>query len=399
MNLLSSKKGRIILFASLYLSEGAPIGFIWWALPTKLRMVNYPVDEITTLTSLLLIPWTVKFLWSPVIDSFRTPFWSLKSWIITFQALMGVTLLPLTLVPFESSLPFLIPLLLLHAFFAASQDAAIDALAIAHVPAEERGAINGWMQGGMLVGRSLFGGGAILAASLHQDWALIAALIVIIWFSSLLLVFSKEPAAHLTDARTIQKFLLQLKKAANNSATWWGLLFAATSGAAFESVGAVASPFLLDHGFKSGIIGYFFSFPAVAGMGFGAIIGGALADNIGHAQAVKIFLISISMIVILLGFVAFAGDAELLLYILLAILYIAIGLFTASSYSLLMGITDSKLGATQFSAYMAMTNVCEMWAGFTVGRLVVAYDYPFAFIVMGLVSLCTLLIVRKLHPR
>ncbi len=37
MNLLASRSGRRVLFASLYLSEGAPIGYIWCTLPTKLR--------------------------------------------------------------------------------------------------------------------------------------------------------------------------------------------------------------------------------------------------------------------------------------------------------------------------------------------------------------------------
>ena len=33
----ASSRGRLALFTLLYASEGAPIGFIWWSLPTLLR--------------------------------------------------------------------------------------------------------------------------------------------------------------------------------------------------------------------------------------------------------------------------------------------------------------------------------------------------------------------------
>jgi hypothetical protein len=38
-------------FALLYLAEGAPIGFLWWALPTWLREQGLGVDRITGLTA------------------------------------------------------------------------------------------------------------------------------------------------------------------------------------------------------------------------------------------------------------------------------------------------------------------------------------------------------------
>lgn len=39
--------------------------------------------------------------------------------------------------------------------------------------------------------------------------------------------------------------------------------------------------------------------------------------------------------------------------------YLRAGLITASAYALLMQLTDPRLGATQFSAYMGAVNACE----------------------------------------
>jgi PAT family beta-lactamase induction signal transducer AmpG len=80
-------------------------------------------------------------------------------------------------------------------------------------------------------------------------------------------------------------------------------------------------------------------------------------------------------------------------------MYFFVGVFTAASYALFMDLTDPRLGATQFSAYMAATNACESWSAWGGGRLTAAYGYPAAFVVMSLVSLASLpllAVIRRL---
>lgn len=72
-------RARAALFTLLYLSEGGPIGFIWWALPTLLRTAGVEVPRITGLTAMLVLPWGPKFLWAPLVDGHRTPRWGFKS--------------------------------------------------------------------------------------------------------------------------------------------------------------------------------------------------------------------------------------------------------------------------------------------------------------------------------
>lgn len=72
---------------------------------------------------------------------------------------MGLSLLPLIWLDPVSGFQAMGALLLLHAFAAATQDVAIDALCISSTSASERGQYNGWMQAGMLVGRAAMGAG------------------------------------------------------------------------------------------------------------------------------------------------------------------------------------------------------------------------------------------------
>ena len=54
--------------------------------------------------------------------------------------------------------------LLVHNVFAATQDVAIDALAVSVLPEEERGTANGFMFGGAYLGQAIGGSGALFLA-------------------------------------------------------------------------------------------------------------------------------------------------------------------------------------------------------------------------------------------
>lgn len=155
----NGKNARRAFFALLYFSEGAPIGYIWWAMPTKLRAAGMPVEKVAAVIALLTLPWAFKFLWAPAVDRLRGPRWGYRAWITVSQIAMGLTLIPLAFLSSEAFVAYSSVLLMAHAVSAATQDVAIDGLAIATIPEHERGSTTGWMQAGMLVGRAVFGGG------------------------------------------------------------------------------------------------------------------------------------------------------------------------------------------------------------------------------------------------
>ncbi len=189
-NLIDKSNGRKLLFAFLYLSEGAPIGFIWWALPTLLRLRHIPVDQITSLTAILVFPWALKFIWAPLVDTLHSSRWGFKGWIISMQIIMGVTFLPLMFLDLTANFDLIRLFLMLHAFAAATQDVSIDAFAINTITEDgKREIINGYMNAGMLTGRSLFGGGALLAVASWIGWKGIFPLLVIFIWASMFLLF------------------------------------------------------------------------------------------------------------------------------------------------------------------------------------------------------------------
>ena len=418
MDFLATPRRRRVLFASLYFAEGAPIGFIWWCLPALLRTSGVPVGEIASLTALLVLPWTFKFLWAPMVDVLRGSRWALRHWIITAQVLMGVTLAPLLFLELDSDFRWIVPLLLFHACAAATQDVAIDALAIASVSSAERGRLNGWMQAGMLLGRALLGGGALLLVSAWGLQAVVLIMLAILSASLVLIAGSRETVtADAGDTSRAQSVVESLLRAASQRRTWLALLLAGTAGAAFEGVGSVAQSFLIDRGMTSEQVGWVYLMPVVGCMIAGSLAGGRLADRIGRLRAVagaQMLLVgAVAALAVLVGLRSTAPRADQIPELVLFLtVYLGAGLLTAAMFALLMDLTDPRIGATQFSAYMGATNGCEAWAGFASGRLVELErsavpgllpagfaGYPLAFLAMAGASLLSMLLLPALRKQ
>lgn len=402
MDLTATPRRRRLLFALLYLAEGAPIGFLWWALPTLLREAHHSLTRITTFTALIAVPWTFKFLGGPLIDVARGAGWSLSRMLIVAQLAMAATLFPLARSDAVQDIDLLMAWMVAHATFAALQDVIVDALCISVTPLEERGRVNGWMQAGMLLGRGAFGGGALLIAHRFETEAAPRALIAVV-VGVLLVVVVGVPAS--AGAGRTERPFTELRQALASVVrlrdTWRAVAFALVAAAGFESAGAVAGAYFVDHGLTTNEIALQFELPKVIAMALGALLGGRLCDRWGAGGATYRFQLGFVCCLLVVAGIDFAGFGGSTTSVLAWVaLYLAIGLFTAASYALLMDSTHPRLAATQFSAYMGATNACEAWSVLAVGRLQATLGYAGAFSTMALVSLAALkLVPRAPEPR
>jgi MFS family permease len=403
MNLFETRLRKKFLFASLYLSEGAPIGFIWLALPTRLRAQDIPIEQITWLAAILVLPWTFKFVWAPLVDLLRGQRWTLKNWVISAQIVMGLTLVPLLWVDPKEQFSFLAVLLLLHAVAAATQDVAIDALCISTTDPGERGQYNGWMQTGMMLGRAMMGGGALVLSRYFGDPIVVVMLIMLTTFSMFLLMLSRPPAPYETDAerRTrLRRIGQSFSTAVFDRNTWLGLAFALTGGAAFKSLEVIYGPFLIDCGLSKDAIGWFSLGPMIGAMIVGAIVGGRLADGMGARRCAAAALIYMSVVISVMAVVndRYPEAAVKFLLVCLAMTAFGIGIFTAASYALLMDISRPAIAATQFSAFMGATNGCESWSSYVSGKIIGSQGYPAAMLAMSAASLIALPLLWSIRP-
>ncbi|MEZ6072376.1 MAG: MFS transporter [Pirellulales bacterium] len=394
MDFLATPLRRRILFTALYLSEGAPIGFLWLALPTWLRAAGTPIEQIAWLGSILVVPWTFKFVWAPTVDVLRSSRWTLKHWVLGAQIVMGLALCPLLWFDLHDQLSLVTPFLIVHAFAAATQDVAIDALCISVTAQSERGRLNGWMQSGMLAGRAAMGGGALIMSSHIGDTAVVVLLIAVTTFSGALLLMSRLPegSADLSMAPSLRRRVAatwaKLGTALRQRNTQLGLLFALVAPAAFKSFEVVVGPFLIDREYSESEIGQFTAVVMIGAMVAGSVIGGVLADYFRRRAFVSASLYFVIAMITLLALLdlAFAEKRGPHLSVAIGLIAFGIGLFTVAAYAMYMDFTIPEVAATQFSAFMGATNGCEAWSTLFIGMLIAAGGYPFGMVVLCGVS-------------
>ncbi len=82
-----------IWIPTLYFVEGLPYYWVNNISVLMFAKMGVPNGQMALFTSLLYLPWTLKFLWSPFVDILKTKRW----WIVTMQAVMAAAFVLLAL--------------------------------------------------------------------------------------------------------------------------------------------------------------------------------------------------------------------------------------------------------------------------------------------------------------
>lgn len=94
MNMSNSKNiSPWLWIPTLYFVEGIPYFLVNNVSVLMFAKMGVPNGQMAMFTSLLYLPWTLKFLWSPFVDIIKTKRW----WIVTMQAIMSAAFLVLAL--------------------------------------------------------------------------------------------------------------------------------------------------------------------------------------------------------------------------------------------------------------------------------------------------------------
>jgi len=154
--LTESRKLRFFTFTTLYVAQGFPFGLVNTALPAYLAQIGESPAAIASFIAIANLPWGFKLFAGPVMD--RWTYLAMgrrRPWVIFAQSCM--VLIGLSFAFFPSGLEniaVLSALCFVLNVFAASQDVAVDGMAIDVLPPEEHGRANAFMAFGQVAGIS-----------------------------------------------------------------------------------------------------------------------------------------------------------------------------------------------------------------------------------------------------
>lgn len=169
-NLQATKKRNPITWVpTAYFAMGLP--FVVLNMVTVLMFKGLGVEDelITFWTSLILLPWTLKPLWSPFLELFKTK----KFFVIATQLVTGITF---GLVAFSLQLPHFfsiaIGLLAIIAFSGATHDIACDGVYMSELSTSDQAKYIGWQGAFYNIAKIVATGGLVyLAGSLIEAYS------------------------------------------------------------------------------------------------------------------------------------------------------------------------------------------------------------------------------------
>jgi len=422
-NLLASRWGRLTAFFFLYVTEGIPLGFAATAIATQLRRQDVGPAEIGAFVGSFYLPWAFKWAFGPFIDVFTSEkLGKRRGWIIGTQIMLIITLLACTGLNLPSQLGLLTSVLLIHNSFGAMQDVAIDALAVNTLSEDERGLANGIMFGGAAIGTAVGGSGVLFLMpyiGIKGGFVFVAACIALVTiFIALPLQEKPTPEAERREAglasagRAIVKFADETFRSFHGSrGAFTGVFFALLPAGAMSLGLALQSNVAVEVGMNDDEVAWLSLWSQVIAAGC-MVLGGLLSDKLGRRRMLGLYLVLMSPPALYLawklqmhGWVmpnpaeGKVGHREASLVLISAVWVSSLayavgqGLMYGTRTAAFMDVTNPKVAATQFTAYMAMMNLAISYSATWQGIAAEAFGYPITLVLDAITGpLCVLLL-------
>ena len=426
-DLLSTRKGRLAAFFLLYVTEGIPLGFTATAIAAQMRRGGLGPAEIGVFVGSLYLPWAFKWAVGPFVDTFSSErFGRRRTWIFLMQVGMMATLLVAMGVDFVGQLSLFTAIIFLHNAFAATMDVAIDALAVSVLPDHERGTANGFMFAGATIGQTV-GGSLVLFLTAVMPFQstylfVVAAILAITLF--VVLPLRETARAPLSEsaraARNVYRELVVFVRDAwraftGSRAALVGVLFAVLPAGAYALSLALQSNLGVELGLNDSEVAELQLYATVI-FAPSCILGGWLSDRFGRRSTLALFIFLTVVPTLWLAWTMWQAGwimpvdmkmanrptpSRLLIVTFWAttIVYnVFQGLYYGIRSALFMDITTPAVAATQFTAYMALMNLCisytAIWQGYVVERI----GYPQTLVLDSVVGLLGLALLPLMRP-
>jgi PAT family beta-lactamase induction signal transducer AmpG len=381
---------RMLLCVLTGFSSGMPLWVLYQLLPAWLRDQGVSLETIG-LMALVGLPYTWKFLWSPLLDAWVPPFLGRRrGWALVFQLLLAAGIAAIGLL--DPNATWAVSALAAGvAFFSASQDVVLDAFRRELLPDEELGLGNAMFVNAYRVS-GLVPGGLSLVLADSIPWSLVFPVTAGFMVVGVVGTFLADPvASEIGPPRTLRAAVVdpfvEFFQRDGTGAAVLLLAFMLLYKLGDSMATALITPFYLDVGFTKSQIGTIAKGVGLWSSVTGAFLGGAVMTRIGINRSLWLF--GVVQLLSILGFavLAEAGPDTRLLAAAVAFEYLGIGLGTAGFVAFLARETDKRFTATQFALFSSLVALPRTVLNSTTGFLAEALGWTTFFL------LCTALAV------
>ena len=412
-------KNLLIVFL-MGIVSGLPLYLILSTLAIWLTRENIDLSTIG-LFSLTQIPWTVKFLWAPILDNYKIPyltnkFGRRKSWLMIIQLFLSISVIflgindPVGTISVNyfgtdliiSKIYLTALFALLVSFFSASQDIVIDAYRIEILKESEQGAGAAMTQAGYRIGGIISGAGALYFREIVEWKTVFLFLGILIFIFMFLNFFAPEELNYklhksnkdknrfyLIFIKPIKEFFLRSQKLYLIIILLFILFFKLGDVVA----GVMANPFYVKIGFSNIEIANASKLFGVVATLVGVFVGGYLIKSYGILNILIVGSMLQIISNLLFVFLSIIGPEFIYLIFTVAGENFSGGLGSAGFVAYLSVLCNKKYTATQYALLSSIMGIARTILSSPSGYLVGLVGWTYFFLISTVFGIPALLIL------
>lgn len=398
---------KMALCLSLGFASGMPLFVVLTLLGAYLRKEGVNLKEIG-LFSLIMIPYTWKFVWSPLVDRYNLfHFGRRRSWMLISQIAVFFSIFLLGQFSPKTSLSVIAIVSVILSFASATQDIVIDAYRREILTDRELG-----------LGTSLFitasrasslvPGGLSLVIAQFLSWSDVFFITAAFMLPALVVTFFIKEPETINAPRNLRQAIIEpfreFKDRRGLKSMFLIILFVFCYKLGDSMATALATPFYIDLHYDLLTIGLVAKNAGLWSMLIGGILGGVIMLKTGINKALWYF--GFGQLITILGFVILAhegiGSDTAPSVFLLAFVIIAeclgAGLGTSAFVAFLSAQTNKTYAATQFALLTSLSAVPRTFCNATTGYIVEFMGWENFFIFCTVLAIPGMLLLLKVAP-
>jgi MFS transporter, PAT family, beta-lactamase induction signal transducer AmpG len=393
---------KMAVLVLLGFSSGLP--FYLTSKTLQAWMTTAKVDLATIgFFSLVTLPYSLKFVWAPVMDRYVPPFLGRRrGWVLITQLALLVAIGAMSLHDPQRGLRMLAVNAIAIAFFSASQDISLDAYRTDVLQDREMGAGAAVFVLGYRIAMITTGALAFFLAD-RMPWQtvyLILASLILIGVATTF--FAPEPVLNDAPPKSLAEAVVlpfaDFFQRAGMLRALVVLLFIVVYKYSDSLAGSMTTPFLLQAGFSQSEVGAVFLGAGVIATILGVLAGGAIIGKFGINRSLWIFVVFQGLSNLTYYVLSLAEKNHTLMVTAVVVENFGLGLVTAGMTAFLMAMCNKRFTATQFALLSSLMAASRDILVAPAGKIAEGLGWPSFFLITVAMAIPPLLLLPFIAP-
>ena len=414
---------RVLIVLMLGLSSGLPLALSGSTLLVWMRESGVDLGTIG-LFALVGTPYTLKFLWAPLVDALHVPFFTRafgrrRGWLVFSQLLLIGAILLLALTDPARSPLFVALGALLVAAMSSTQDIVVDAFRVESLPESEQAAGMASYVAAYRIGMLISTAGILFLVSAFEGtgvarssawmWGYVAmAAMVLIGTVTALAATEPEQSAQAEAATRNESAFQRVLHAAigafseflSRKDAWAALAFVVLFKFTDAFSGTMTAPFVIDLGFTRNDYAAIVKGVGLAATLIGGFAGGFVARRYSLAASLWIGAVLQAVSNLAFAWLALVGVNQWALALAISVENFTSAIVTVIFVAYLSALCKNPLHtATQYALLTALAAVGRTYLSAGAGYVAQATGWPLFFVISVIVALPSLVLLLWLQRR